>query len=314
VATNPPISPASLRGAVDLSGLVNPRPQRAAAPSAAGSSTATDATFSEVLDQSTTVPVIVEFFGQGIEPILGPLVATYSGKLAHVAVDATANPQLSQAFQVREVPTVAGVIGGRPVQLYVGDYPEAEVRQILDQVLKLAAEQGVTGVLPGGATDAADGATDAGAAAAAAAAAVPVEEPLPPHHQEAFDAISSGDYVTAIAEYKTAIAQNPRDALAVAGLAQVSLLQRLDGVSADDIRSAAAASGAPLAAHLALADLDVSFGDAAAAFDLLLDLFPTQDAADKNTIRTRLLDYFEILGGDDPLVAAARRRLTGLLY
>jgi putative thioredoxin len=294
VATNPPpISPASLRGAVDLSALVNPRPARPAAAGASGRS-ATDASFTETLELSKTVPVIVEFYGQGIEPVLGPLVAQYAGRLALVIVDAPANPQLTQAFQVQQVPTVAAIIGGRPVQLYVGDYPEAEVRQILDQVLALATEQGVTGTLP-----------------AAAADEVPAAQPLPPHHQEAFDAISAGDYASAIAEYKTAIAQNPRDALAVAGLAQVSLLQRLDGLDADEVR-AAAASG-DLDAKLALADLDVSFGDAGAAFELLLDLFPTLDPAGKNTVRTRLLDYFEILG-DDPLVAPARRRLTTLLY
>ena len=294
MATNvPPISPSTLRGAVDLSGLVNPRPARPAASGVAGSA-ATDATFTATLELSKTVPVIVEFYGQGIEPVLGGLIAQYGGTLAHVVVDAPANPQLSQAFQVEQVPTVAAVIGGRPVQLYVGDYPEAEVRQVLDQVLVLAKEQGVTGTVPAG-----------------AAPAEPAEEPLPPHHQEAFDAISAGDYTTAIAEYKTAIAQNPRDALAIAGLAQVSLLQRLDGTTADEIR-AAAASGS-LESQLALADLDVSFGDAAAAFDLLLDLFPSLDAAGKTAVRTRLLDYFEILG-DDPLVAPARRRLTGLLF
>jgi putative thioredoxin len=295
VANIPPISPSTLRGAVDLSGLVNPRPARTAAPGAGGRS-ATDATFTETLELSKTVPVIVEFYGQGIEPVLGSLIATYSGTLAHVVVDAAANPQLAQAFQVEQVPTVAAVIGGRPVHLYTGDYPEAEVRQVLDQVLTLAKEQGVTGTVPDG----------------AAAPAEPVEEPLPPHHQEAFDAISAGDYATAIAEYKTAIAQNPRDSLAVAGLAQVSLLERLDGTTSDEIR-AAAASG-PVEAQLALADLDLSLGDPAASFDLLLTLFPTLDAPEKTLVRTRLLDYFEILGADDPLVSAARRRLTGLLY
>jgi putative thioredoxin len=291
VANVPPISASTLRGAVDLSSLVNPRPARAAAGGVASAS-ATDATFTDTLELSKTVPVIVEFYGQGIEPVLAPLVATYAGRLAHVVVDGAANPQLRAAFQVEQVPTVAAVIGGRPVQLYVGDYPEAEVRQIFDQVLTLAAEQGVTGALPEG-------------------AAAPAEEPLPPHHQEAFDAITAGDYATAIQEYKIAIAQNPRDALAVAGLAQVSLLQRLDGTTPDEIRTAAASGS--LESQLALADLDLSFGDAGAAFDLLLGLFPSLDAADKTAVRTRLLDYFEILG-DDPLVPPARRRLTTLLF
>ncbi len=294
--TNVPLSPASLRGAVDLSALVNPRPARPAAASGSAGKPVTDETFTEVLELSKTVPVIVEFFGQGIEPILGAVIAQYAGRLAHAAVDATSNPGLVQAFQVQQVPTVAAVIAGRPVQLYVGDYPESEVRLVFDQVLQLAKEQGVVGTLPN--------ATDA--------AATPVEEPLPPHHQEAFDAISAGDYDTAIAEYKKAIAQNPRDGLAIAGLAQVSLLKRLDGTLADDIRVSAA--DGDFAAQLALADLELSEGDFAAAFDLLLTLFPTLDAADKNTARTRLLDYFEIVGGDAPLVVAARRRLTGLLY
>ena len=295
MATNTPISPASLRGAVDLSGLVNPRPQRTAGASSSATIEATDANFGQVLELSKTVPAILEFYGQGIEPILGTLIESFGGRLAHVVVDGPRNPQLVQSLKVQQVPTVLAVIGGRVLPLYVGDYPEAEVRQVFDQVLTVASQEGVTGTVPG-----ADAATE------------PVEEPLPPHHQEAFDAISAGDYATAITEYKTAIAQNPRDALAVAGLAQVSLLQRLDGKSADDIRAAAAGGG--LDAQLALADLELSLGDAAAAFDLLLTLFPDQDAADKNTVRQRLLDYFEILGSEDPLVVAARRRLTGLLY
>ncbi|HEY4270166.1 MAG TPA: tetratricopeptide repeat protein [Galbitalea sp.] len=299
----PPISPATLRGAVDLSSLVNPRPST---PAAASDSpvirTATDATFTEVLDLSNTVPVIVEFYGQGIAPVLGPLVEQYGGKLVLVTIDAPTNPQLSQAFQVQQVPTVAAVLGGRPVQLYVGDYPEAEVRQVFDQVLELAKQNNVTGTVPVDATDAPDAPSE------------PVEEPLPPHHQEAFDAISAGDYATAVKEYKTAIAQNPRDALAVAGLAQVSLLARLEGHTADDIRGAAAAAPSDVDAQLAVADLDVSGGHVDDAFARLLDLFPTLDAAGKNTVRTRILDYFEIIGADDPRVVAARRRLTGLLY
>jgi putative thioredoxin len=301
--SNVPITPASLRGAVDLSSLVNPRP---ATPAPVSNSplvmSATDASFTDVLDLSNTVPVIVEFYGQGLQPVLGSLIEQYGGKLVLATVDAPTNPQLSQAFQVQQVPTVAAVVGGRPVQLYVGDYPEAEVRLVFDQVLELGKQNGVTGTIPVDGADVPD------------AAAEPVEEPLPPHHQEAFDAISAGDYATAIKEYKAALAQNPRDALATAGLAQVSLLQRLDGLAADDIRSAAASSPASLEAALAVADLDVSGGHVDDAFGRLLDIFPTLDAAGKNTVRTRILDYFEIVGVDDERVVAARRRLTGLLY
>lgn len=305
-----PVNPAAMRGAVDLSGLVRqanaptPAPGRPASPAsgrpagAAGiARDADDASFGEVLELSQRVPVIVEFYASGIEPALEPIVAAYGGRIALVTVDGNRSPQLAQAFQVQQVPAVAAVIGGRPLQLFVGMPAEDEVRQVLDQVLELAQQQGVTGVLEQG-----DAPTE------------PVEEPLPPLHQEAYDAIARGDYAAAASAYRTAIAQSPRDQEAVAGLAQVSLLLRLEGAVAADIRAAAAASPDDADAQLAVADLDLSGGHVEDAFGRLLDVFPALDADGRTAVRTRLLDYFEIVGADDPRTIAARRRLTALLY
>jgi putative thioredoxin len=300
--TNAPLGGANLRGAVDLSSLVRPpAPPAGAAPAAGGGAVreVDDASFNDVLDLSSTVPVLVEFYGQGIEPSLAPLINEYGGRIALATVDATRNPQLVQAFQVSQVPTVAAVIGGRPLQLFAGMPPADELRGVLDQVLQLAAQNGVTGTVDVGEPG---------------EPAEPVEEPLPPHHQEAYDAIAAGDLATAVKEYETAIAQNPRDQLAVAGLAQVKLLQRLATADAQTVRTAAADAPADLDAQLAVADLDVAGGHLDDAFGRLLDLFTAQDATGRNTIRTRLLDYFEIAGADDPRVVAARRRLTMLLY
>jgi putative thioredoxin len=295
--TNAPLNAANLRGAVDLSSLVRPAgPPAGAAPSGAVVREATDADFSQVLELSASVPVIVEFIGQQIASALGPIVESFGGRLALAAVDATLNPQLVQAFQVSEVPTVAAVVGGRPLQLFAGMPPEQDVRSVFEQVLQLAAQQGVTGTL----------ATDENGE--------PVEEPLPPLHQEAYDAITEGDFARAITAYETAIAQNPRDQLAVAGLAQVSLLARLEGSEASALRTAAADNPADVDAQLAVADLDVSGGHLEDAFGRLLDLFPTLDQDGKNAVRSRLLEYFEIAGAEDPRVIAARRRLTSLLY
>jgi putative thioredoxin len=171
--TNAPLGGANLRGAVDLSSLVRPPapPAGAAAPAGGVVRQATDASFTEVLDLSSTVPVIVEFYGQGIAATLGGLIAQYEGRIALATVDATSNPQLVQAFQVQQVPTVAAVVGGRPVQLFTGMLPEAELKDVLAQVLQLAEQNGVRGTIAVGTP--ADGAE-------------PVEEPLPPHHQEAY--------------------------------------------------------------------------------------------------------------------------------
>jgi putative thioredoxin len=324
--SNVPPGP-SLRGAVDLSALV----RRANAPQPAPGSTdggasavsgvvvaATDASFESVVDLSSRVPVVVEFYAPGLQPSLGPIIASYGGRLVLATVDGAANPQLAQAFQVREVPAVSALIAGRPVNLFLDIPPEAEVRQVLDELLALAAQNGVTGTIPmspdAAAAEPGDAAEPGEGESAPVEPAPPAEEPLPPHHQEAYDAIAAGDYAGAVAEYKLAITQNPRDALAVAGMAQASLLLRLDGADAGALRAAAAATPTDVDAALAVADLDVSGGHLDDAFTRLLDLFPTLDQKAKDGVRARLLEYFEIGGADDPRVLAARRMLTNLLY
>ncbi|MDY0946725.1 tetratricopeptide repeat protein [Frigoribacterium sp. CFBP9039] len=330
--TNVPPLPAGLRGAVDLSSLVErpsaggagrPAPATGGAPGAGAPDggaaatvgvpslviDATDETFAQFLELSNTVPVIVDLWAEWcgpckqLSPVLDKLVTEYAGRLVLAKVDVDANPQLTQAFQAQSIPAVAAVVGGRPVQLFVGALPEAQVRDAFEQVLELAAQNGVTG------RAVVDGAPDV-----EGEAPEPEPEPLPPHHQDAYDAIDRGDYDAAIAAYKTAIAQDPRDQLAVAGLAQVSLIARLQGVTLAEVREAAAADPADLDAQLAVADLDVSGGHVDDAFDRVLTVFPTQDAAGRDRARARLLEYFEIIGADDPRVVAARRRLTMLLY
>lgn len=306
--TTVPPSSANLRGAVDLSSLVRPPAPVAGGASAAGPIAVpslvvegTDANFTDILELSSTVPVVVGFYLGTPSATLTSVITKQAGAFILATVDAQANPQLQQAFKVAAVPTVAAVIGGRPISLYEGELPEAEVVEVLKQLSALAAQSGVTGTVT---------ATDD----PAAGPAEPVEEPLPPHHQEAYDAMSRGDFDAAIVEYKTAIAQDPRDQLAVAGLAQVSLLARLKDAGAGDLRAVAAAAPSDPAAQLAVADLDVSGGHVEDAFDRLLDLFPTLDQSGKDAVRTRLLDFFEIVGAGDPRVVVARRRLTGLLY
>jgi putative thioredoxin len=335
--SNIPQTPSGLRGAVDLSSLVDraqrpPQPSGAPAPTGPAGGTApgtdvgaandagltvpslvidvTDATFQDVLELSNVVPVIVDIWAEWcgpckqLSPILEQLTAEYDGRVVLAKVDADTNPQLVQAFQAQSIPTVAAVIGGRPLGLFVGALPEAQVRDVYEQVLQAAEQNGVAGRVT----------VDGAVASADAEQGEPEPEPLPPHHQAAYDAIERGDYATAIEEYKTAILQDPHDQMAVAGLAQVSLLDRLNGRTADEIRAAAAAGPQDVQAQLAVADLDISGGHVDDAFGRLLDLVPTVFGEDREALRVRLVEYFELIGSEDPRVVAARRRLANALY
>ena len=310
-------SGANLRGAVDLSGLSSRPPAPARADGRAPVAPAGDAVrvpslvlegndqnFGQFIELSSRVPVVVDLYSAGSEasvalsPVLERIVGTHGGRLVIVRVDIDANPQLVQGLQATTAPTVVVLIGGQPMPLFQGALPEAQLTDVLARVVEAAAQSGVSGQVV------VDGTPDQ-----------PAPEPeLPPLHQEAFDAIGRRDYATAIAAYRKQILQQPNDREAVAGLAQVSLLDRLDGQTVDALRSAAAADATSVDAALGVADLDLSGGHVADAFDRLLALFPSLDTDGRDRVRERLLEYFEIVGVTEPLVVAARARLAGLLY
>ncbi|GEK78741.1 tetratricopeptide repeat protein [Agrococcus baldri] len=310
--------PASIGGAVDLSALAA-RHAQAAAPQAAPASpgapgapgvviAVSDADLEQVVELSSRVPVIIAIVADWSEPstqlvpVLERLVEAQRGRLVLAKVDADRSPQIVQAFQAQSVPTVAAVIAGRPAPLFTGAQPEQQIADVLAQVLEFAAQQGVTGSVPVGEPGEGEQEQE------------PAAPPVPPLHQEAYDAIDAGDLETAIAAFEKAIAQNPRDAEAIAGLAQVRLLQRLQGKGADEIRAAAAAAPADVHAQMLVADLDLSGGHVEDAFLRLLELLGSLQGDEKQDVRLRLLDLFEIVGLDDPRVGAARKRLTTLLY
>lgn len=314
-----PAPGAVLRGAVDLSSLRN-RPAAPAAtagatpPAAAGGPTiplvmdVTDDTFAQVLELSRTVPIVVDLWAEWcgpckqLSPILERVVTELAGRVVLAKVDVDANPQLSQAFRAQSIPMVVALVAGQPVPLFTGAVPEAQVREVLGQLLQLAAQNGVTGTV-----------TPADAAEPAEEGA-PEEPPLPPLHAEAFDAIEAGDYPRAVAAYEKALAENPRDADARAGLGQVRLLARVQDLDLQEVRDAAASRPTDVEAQFAASDLDLAGGHIEDAFGRLLDLFSILPSEERAPVRERLLELFALVGDADPRVVAARRALTTLLF
>jgi len=304
-----PAPGAMMRGAVDLSSLrgrTEPPGPGAPAPAAGAPSLVvdvTDATFGQILELSRSVPVVVDLWAEWcgpckqLGPVLEKVVTEAGGRLVLAKVDVDANPQLAQSFRAQSIPLVVGLVGGQPVQLFTGAVPEQQVREVLAQFLQLAAQNGVTGSVPVG---------DAPAEDAAPA--------LPPLHQEAFDAIESGDYAAAAVAYEKALAENPRDEEARAGLAQVRLLDRVQHLDATAVRAAAAAAPHDPESQFAVADLDLAGGHIDDAFGRLLDLFAALPAEERAPVRERLLELFGVVGDADPRVLRARGRLASLLF
>lgn len=316
-------SPAAvMRGAIDLSSLRN-RPAEAVPtkPAPAGAATApaasvpalvmdvTDDTFAQILELSRTVPVVVDLWAEWcgpckqLSPIIEKVVTELGGRVVLAKIDVDANPQLAQGFRAQSIPMVVALLAGQPVPMFSGAVPEQQVRDVFAQLLQLAAQNGVTG------TAAVEGAL------ADQVEDVAAEEPaLPPLHAEAFDAIEAGDFARAIRAYEAALIENPRDEEARAGLGQVRLLDRVQGLDLQEARAAAAAAPTSIDAQFAVADLDLAGGHVEDAFLRLLDLFAALPSDQRTPVRERLVELFGLIGDSDPRVLRARGQLTSLLY
>ena len=311
----------NFRGAVDLTALARPAtpapsqggpPASGAADAGGGLGVVVDITeedFDALLQQSLTVPVVVDLWAEWcgpckqLSPVLEKLAVEYGGRFVLAKVDVDANPRLAQAFQAQSIPMVVALLKGQPVPMFTGAVPEAQARQVIDQLLEVAAQNGVTGTVAVG---------EPGEEPPA-----PVEPPLPPLHAAAAEAFETGDYEAAARFFTQALNENPADADARAGLGQAQLFHRVSAVPSDvmtGLAAAAAADPSNLEAGLAVADHDLFGGHVEDAFARLVDLVRITAGDDRARVRTRLLELFEVVGPDDPRVVSARVRLANALF
>ena len=301
-----------MRGAVDLGALAQARKAQSVATDALANAPAgvvvdvSEQDFQQkVIDISKTVPVIVDLWAEWcgpckqLSPLLEKLAAEYKGRFVLAKIDVDANPRLSQMFQVQSIPAVFAVIGESAGPLFQGAIPEAELRQVIEEVLRIAAEQGVNGTIN---TEVKED-------------VVPVveEEQIDPRLEAAFNAIEKGDFVTANNSYKEMLNQNPADQVAQAGLAQVGLLERASKLNPNDVLQKAS-DRKDFASQMDLADLELVKGNPGAGFAVLINAIKISSGEDRDKLRARLLELFVVVGDIDPEVIKARRDLASALF
>ncbi|WP_406145879.1 tetratricopeptide repeat protein [Streptomyces sp. NBC_01012] len=266
----------------------------------------------EVLQRSSEVPVVIDFWAEWCEPckqlspLLERLAAEYNGRFVLAKVDVDANQMLMQQFGVQGIPAVFAVVAGQALPLFQGAAPENQIRQTLDQLIQVGEERfGLTGIVVD---------PDAGAEGAESA---PAEVPAGPYDAQleaAAQALDANDFDGAVKAYKRVLADDPLNTEAKLGLAQAELLGRVSGLDPQRVRTDAAEKPADPAAQLAAADLDLVGGHVEDAFGRLVETVRRNVGDDRDTVRVRLLELFEVIGPDDPRVAAARTALARVLF
>ncbi|MFF1548567.1 tetratricopeptide repeat protein [Streptomyces sp. NPDC058291] len=265
----------------------------------------------DVLQRSAEVPVVIDFWAEWcqpckqLSPVLERLAVEYNGRFLLAKIDVDANQMLMQQFGVQGIPAVFAVVAGQALPLFQGAAGEAQIRETLDQLVEVAEQRfGLTGLT-----------VDADAAPAAAQPAA--AEPAGPYDgllEAAVQALDAGDFAGAVQAYQNVLADDPGNSEAKLGLAQAELLRRVGEMDPQQVRKDAADRPKDVEAQIAAADLDLVGGHVEDAFGRLIETVARTAGDDRDAARLRLLELFEVVGPEDPRVAAARRALARALF
>ena len=86
-----------------------------------------------------STPVLVDFWApwcgpcKSLGPVLEKLEADYGGRFKLAKINSDEQQELAGAFGIRSIPTCVLMMGGKPVDGFMGALPEGQVRQFLDK-------------------------------------------------------------------------------------------------------------------------------------------------------------------------------------
>jgi putative thioredoxin len=249
---------------------------------------------SAVVEASSSTPVLVDFWApwcgpcRTLTPLLDRLADDYAGGFILAKVNTEEQPQLASHFQIRSIPTVMLVHHGEVVEQFVGLQPEASIKALLDRY-----------VAPP------DAAADPASTAEPDAGPEHLARQLLERRDEAGAAGAIDALAATQADHPSLKGLRARLAFVQAANAQPDVMS---------LRAALEANPADHAARLALAAHHAVAGDFGTALAEWLEVMRRDRAFGEDAGRRHLLQAFDVLGDQDPLVTQYRRRLASLLH
>ena len=273
----------------------------------------------KVIEKSKTVPVIVDFWApwcgpcKQLTPVLEKIVNKKNGKIILAKINVDENQGIAGQLNIQSIPTVYGFVDGRPIDAFQGAQPESKIEAMIDKLID----------------------------------ATPGNE-LPQLLEEAGILFKDQKFDEALKAYENLIVSYPGNPIAVIGLLRCfvqlkkyneakeildsldeellnneeivkvkKLLSSLDGADESDInelKSMVLQEPNNKEKRFELAEKYLLSNQIEIGFNELLYLFDQDSKWNDEAAKKKLLEYFDLLGFNDPNVLEARKKLSSLMF
>jgi len=279
-----------------------------------------DEFISKVIEKSKTIPLLVDFWApwcgpcKQLTPILEKLVQQQNGKIILAKINVDENQSLAAQLNIQSIPTVYGFIDGRPVDAFQGAQPESKIQVMIKKLIDLT---------PG--------------------------NEIPKLLEEAENLFKENQYDQSKNIYEQLIGMDPGNPNIIGGLLRcllklkafddakeivssleedvlqndeiTKISQLLNNLNDNDdeeelnlIAARIKENPEDLSLRFQLSEKYLKNNSIENGFNELLYIYDKNPNWNDQAAKKKLLEYFDLLGFNDPNVADARKRLSAMMF